>query len=95
LHLQTIYTLKMEANGSAEKLVSVYNTTLSHISEDHNRHIHCRENLKYYTCPTVYYSFYVVLLALGPTQPPLTPTRGEVKNHGAISPIRLHGVVLN
>jgi hypothetical protein len=33
----------MEANGSAEKLVSVYNITLRHIPEDRNRHGHCRE----------------------------------------------------
>jgi hypothetical protein len=36
----------MEAKLSSEMLATTYKTTRCHKTEDHNRHLHCRENLK-------------------------------------------------
>jgi hypothetical protein len=44
-----IFILKMEAVGSSEMLVHIYQTTERHMLEDSNLHIRRRENLKSHT----------------------------------------------
>jgi len=38
-------TLKMECVSYSETLVSTYTTTQLHNSQEHHRHLHCRENI--------------------------------------------------
>jgi hypothetical protein len=40
------FTLKMEAAGSSEMLITIYQTTEDHMPEDSNHHSHCSEILK-------------------------------------------------
>jgi hypothetical protein len=49
--------LKMEAAGSSETLMLVYQTERSPFSQDRNRDIHCCENFRSHTRVTLNYHF--------------------------------------
>jgi hypothetical protein len=40
------FTLRLEAAGSSEMLITIYQTTEDHMPEDSNCHSHCSENPK-------------------------------------------------
>jgi hypothetical protein len=47
-NISEVFTLKTEAIHSSETLVTTYDkTSQRHNSEDHNRHLHHRENVNY------------------------------------------------